>query len=321
MSTSGPIKVNCVGFSEDMGFEHYLFRVLKQNFDIELSENPDVLLYSVFNQDFRKYDCLRVFITGENVRPNFDECDFAFGFDYIDDPRNYRFPEYASTGDAEKLTEPKNIDEINRSKTKFCNFIYSNSSTEERIRFFQLLSAYKKVDSFGTVLNNMPIIEGSADRWNRNWKGTKLRFMEPYKFTIAFENTSHPGYTTEKIAHAMLCHSIAIYWGNPLIDRDFNSKSFINCHSHESFEKVIHRVIEIDLNKRLYRSMLEEPYFVDNRIPRNLQRDNIVKRWALIIDSLHAITPVAQRKIPYFRNRLRKTFASIPHLNSAMKFR
>ena len=38
--------------------------------------------------------------------------------------------------------------------------------------------------------------------------------------TIAFENSSFPGYTTEKIFEPMLEGSIPIYWGNPRVDED-----------------------------------------------------------------------------------------------------
>ena len=60
----------------------------------------------------------------------------------------------------------------------------------------------------------------------------KIDFIMDHKFTIAFENSSYPGYTTEKIFEPMLVNSIPLYWGNPLVDRDFNTKSFLNFHDY-----------------------------------------------------------------------------------------
>lgn len=37
--------------------------------------------------------------------------------------------------------------------------------------------------------------------------------MRRYKFTIAFENQSYPGYVTEKIADALMAGTVPIYWG------------------------------------------------------------------------------------------------------------
>ena len=42
----------------------------------------------------------------------------------------------------------------------------------------------------------------------------KMDFIKDYKFVISFENSSNPGYTTEKLIEPMLVNSIPIYWGN-----------------------------------------------------------------------------------------------------------
>lgn len=57
------------------------YRLLSQRFEIELSDSPDFLVYSCFGQRHLDYRCVRIFYTGENSRPDFDECDFAFSFD------------------------------------------------------------------------------------------------------------------------------------------------------------------------------------------------------------------------------------------------
>ena len=113
----------------------------------------------------------------------------------------------------------------------------------------------------------------------------KLPFIEDYKFTIAFENSSYPGYTTEKILHPMLMNSIAVYWGNPLVGKDFNTKSFVNVHDYKSIDDAIDRIIEIDKNETLYRQYLAEPYLKHNEIPLSLTEDKILDRFELIFNS------------------------------------
>lgn len=274
--------------------DNFFWHLLSQNFHVELADNPDILIYSVFGCNFVRYNCIRVFYTGENIRPNFQECDYAFSFDYTEDNRNYRLPIYALYADVKKLLEPKpTLNDILRTKTKFCNFIVSNPYAKKRIDFFHKLSQYKKVDSGGKVLNNIggPV----ANKWE---------FIKEYKFTIAFENESHPGYTTEKIFEPFLFHSIPIYWGNPFIDRDFNTKSFVNYHHYGDDEAVIEQIITIDSNPDLYAQYLLEPYFIDNKVNRYVDTDNILKKFEEIFSMRTHITPIAQTQSSLYKYRV-----------------
>lgn len=251
-----------------------LFKLLSKKFELELSNKPDFLIYSAKGRKFNDYDCIRIFYTAENVRPNFDECDYAFSFDYPLTDRNYRLPLYKFRYDLRKLTAEKDVENILKNKTKFCNFVFSNRKTKTRIDFFEALSRYKKVDSGGQVLNNLGYLVKD-----------KAEFLKPYKFTIAFENSSYPGYTTEKILDAMIANTVPIYWGNPLVHQDFNPKSFINCHEFDSFDKVIEKVVELDNDNELYKQYLAAPYFPNNTINEYLDDDAILDRFEFIFNN------------------------------------
>jgi len=282
------IKVNFADFwhpnTSEAIRKNPIFKILSKKFELELSENPDFLIYSCFGRNFLKYKCVRIFYTGENVRPNFDECDYAFSFDYPVTERNYRLPLYKFCEKFEELKKKQKISEIMGEKSKFCNFVYSKKQAKARVKFFYKLQKYKKVDSGGKLLNNMGYFVDN-----------KIAFLRQYKFTIAFENSCYPGYTTEKILHPFVADSIPIYWGNPLISRDFNSKSFINCHDYNSFDEVIERVIEIDNNDDLYIQYLKEPPFHANRENEYVNEDNILKRFEHIFSNSD-ITLVANKK-------------------------
>jgi hypothetical protein len=274
---------------------------------LDINSDPDYLVYSCFGIEHLKYNCIKIFYTGENVRPNYNECDYSFSFDYPITERNYRLPIYklsldklySERSDIFKLTgERTDIDKICFKKNKFCNFIYSNANAKERIVFFHKLNNYKNVDSGGRLLNNTGF-----------YVNDKLSFIRNYKFTIAFENTVYPGYTTEKIIYAFLSDSIPIYWGNPLISNDFNTKAFISCHDYNNFDEVIDRVIEIDNDHALYKKYIQEPVFTGNIENEFINENNILNRFETIF-SKKLITTASKRSdlYKYYKYKIQKFY-------------
>ncbi|MGE5479216.1 MAG: glycosyltransferase family 10 domain-containing protein [Chloroflexota bacterium] len=263
--------------------DNWLLDWLKPRYDVEITDKPDFLFYSVFGNNFRRFDCTRIIYIGENIRPNFKECDWSFSFDYdAYGGRNFRLPHYALYFEPERLIKSAGYAEANLEKKKFCNFVYSNPGCRARNKFFKELSKYKKVDSGGKLYNN---IGGRV--------GDKTAFLNEYKFTIAFENFSAKGYTTEKICEPMLVGSIPIYWGNPLIGEEFNVNSFVNSHDFESMEAVIERVIELDRDEGKRGAMLSEPWFVGNRPNQFVDRDRLYDQFDRIFADERE--PVARR--------------------------
>ena len=114
------------------------------------------------------------------------------------------------------------------------------------------------------------------------WFRDKVEFMRPYKFSIVFENSSYPGYTTEKLLSAMAADTVGIYWGNPLVSRDFNSAAFINCHDYPDFNAVAAQVRALDKDDTAYKKMLAEPLLNDNRLNPNLTIDSVLDRFEAI---------------------------------------
>jgi len=215
---------------------------------------------------------VKIFFTPENCIPDMNKCDWAFSFCYDEEfkhPKHMRLPYYFFSGYGKNLIKRNiNFNKIKKEKTKFCNFVYANDSWI-RNRFFNKLSKYKRVDAPGKCMNNLPPIgkykNAASSRQANNWIEQKQKFLNGYKFTIAFENAEYPGYTTEKITQAMLANSIPLYFGNPLVSRDFNKKSFLNLSDFKNMGKMIKRIKEIDSNDKLYASILNEPWFNNNK--------------------------------------------------------
>lgn len=203
---------------------------LKPHYDFTISPDPQIVLYGPYAGDEPppgRY--IKVFIGCENVRPIMRECDWAFGVeheDYVGDPRYMRFARWGEDAHFVQRGE-RDWSAVLREKTRFCAFIFANP-VRYREAFFRALSRYKPVDAPGLSMNNMASIDpvpGTAD-WN-----AKVAFLRRYKFVIAFENSSWPGYNTEKLTHAIEADTVPIYWGDPEIARSFNAARFINARA------------------------------------------------------------------------------------------
>ena len=243
-------------------------------YEIEYSDNPDILIYSCYGTEFLKYNCPRLFYTAENIRPNFRFCDFALSFDYLEDERHFRWPLYRRWFSVCELTKPRNSNDIQSRKEGFCSFVVSNATeSEERINFFHELSKYKQVSSGGKYANN---VGGPVEN--------KRDFISRYLFNIAFENSSYPGYTTEKIAEPWLEGCIPIYWGDPEITRDINPGCFINVHDFDCFDAAIAYIKEVDVSPALQAKYLTAPFFRNNLVPEHLKDEVIAQNLKHFID-------------------------------------
>ena len=232
---------------------NFWYNFLMQFYKVELSESPDYIFYSVFGNEHLKYNnCIKIFWTGENQLPDFNLCDYAIAFAYLQFSDRYsRLPLYYLYEDPfVKMLKKTNFSASDlANKTEFCSFVYSNNNASpERQIIYDKLSAYKKVVSGGRFLNNV----GSAVK-------DKIEFQQSCKFCIAFENTSSPGYITEKLMQAFASQTVPIYWGDSTVTQYFNTDSFINCHDYNSFDEVVERVKFLDNNDAEYLKMLHTP--------------------------------------------------------------
>jgi hypothetical protein len=221
----------CNGLSFASGVRDILFP-LEGELEFIESSDPEFVIFGPYGKAVPPAGGpIRIGYFCENIIPDTSICDWAFGMAYeedVGDPRYMRIQWHEVK--PEELVR-KRIDDsglILREKTRFCNFLYSNS-VPFRERFFRELSRYKPIDAPGLSMNNMPRIDTGAgdDQWQ-----IKRKFLRSYKFTIAFENYSSPGYNSEKILDPMLADSLPVYFGNPRIGRHFNQRSFINGHKY-----------------------------------------------------------------------------------------
>jgi hypothetical protein len=99
-------------------------------------------------------------------------------------------------------------DRLQVAKAGFCCFVVSNtvgSMAARRAQVFQQVTAWQRVDSAGSLLNNTGY---------RAPRGTAfLDWIARYRFMICIENSQAPGYVTEKALQAWLGGAMPIYEG------------------------------------------------------------------------------------------------------------
>lgn len=225
---------------------------------VDDQDQADFLIYSVFGEKHQNFKGIRVFYTGESVKPRWDECDYAISFMRGDIPYpecHLRMPCWMNNGPVRRTGKVEQYSKDRKSllsrHTRFCSFVYSNGNAPERIHFLRLLSRYKHVDCGGMVMNNM----GSCVR-------DKIAFCSSCKFTIAFENYPAAGYVTEKLFDSLAALSLPIYWGAPDAGMEANPSRFVNAADFSTPEALAEYVIRLDQDEDLYLSYMDGPVFV-----------------------------------------------------------
>jgi hypothetical protein len=226
-------------------------------------EEADILFYSIFGNDHKKYNCRRkIFYSGEAIGQR-EDAHYNLTFDKTD-ISNTRLPLWLLYLDNELIEESRQRKlghyTIPSNRDKFCSFIASSvgHSSNNRLHFVTKLSKYKKVDCGGNYLNNIGFIVPRGT----NASG-KINHNRKYKFCMAFENSDYPYYVTEKILDVYRSRCIPIFWGCKEIIKDFNPKTFINSNDFNNFDKLIEYIKKVDNDPKLYESYFKESIFSD----------------------------------------------------------
>jgi hypothetical protein len=259
------------GFIPDQNLFVDLFRSINAQIKVvPPSDSTELLVYSCFgnlHQQFDRSRVVKVFYTGENMRPDFSDCEFSLTFDFDDyNGKNIRLPLWmfhidwfnrVSYSCPQFMIPPSELRKNRFSvlpKTKFCSIVFSNPKPN-RVEILKKLSKYKKVDIFGSPFLNLAV-------------GEKYKYgiISQYKFNICFENTLSPGYYTEKLIHAKLAGCVPLYWSDSNCSLDFNPKAFLNLSDFPSIDEFVEKIIELDCDPIAYRQICNE-YLFEGREP------------------------------------------------------
>lgn len=226
-------------------------RALQTRFDVAVVPDAEVCFFSSFGTSHESANAIKIQIIGECMRPDLQWADRAVCFDHSGDPRVLRYPLWCWDIETEALRRPFDVGRP-FAEREFCAFIVNNPHGQERNAFFQELSRHQLVHSGGPVFRNCP---GPSDRHDHDWRQAKIDWLGNYKFTIAFENQSFAGYTTEKLVDPFLAGSVPIYFGDPLVDYDFAPGSYLNLASFGSIRRLAEAVVELSTDEQTWNSM------------------------------------------------------------------
>ena len=130
-----------------------IYNILKERYNVEIidtsiPENRDkveYLIYSVNGKKYLDYNCVRIFVTGENLVPEFNLCDYAVGFEHMSfGDRFFRLPIYfweLYRKDYDALLMDRNaLAGSSPEKRDFCGIVASNNYFADPMRENFLMS-------------------------------------------------------------------------------------------------------------------------------------------------------------------------------------
>lgn len=170
-------------------------------------------------------------------------------------------------------------DRILASKSKFCAFLYHNTTPEHRNRLYDVINKYKHVDALGKAKSSS---EKKVDRHHyqkghSTYNDLAVAKYRPYKFVICCENKlGQKGYITEKMISAMLAQCIPIYWGAPDVAQHFNPRSFINVADFKNLDECLTYIHQVDQDPKRYQAILSEPWLHNNTLSPYFSLDLLV---------------------------------------------
>ena len=271
------MKIGFADFWYDFDPNRNFFRYLFSQFtDVEVvhPNDADVVIFTCYgkipynvNQIFTNTEYSgkkKIFFTGENIRPDYNNVDYAFTFDFDDNPKNIRMPlwllqidwfDQVGYGNPKYVIPYSEIYDnkfIKKEKSKFCSFVFNNKAPY-REEIVKKLSRYKKVDCYGNIHGN----------WF-NGEDMKLDIISNYKFNICSENKYGYGYVTEKLPQCMDALCIPLYIGckdtNKINYKIFNINRVLFMDKSDSLEKLKELLESPDKQYEIYK----QPIFNDN---------------------------------------------------------
>ena len=277
-----------LGFTDTFGaIENFFTKVLSEKYEVIRDDaNPDYLIFGDknFGNNNSMYDsknCFKIFYTGENERPWDYKCHNSITFDHFEfEGKNYRLPLYVIYDYDNHFRDAPNTSNIDRGlidligkNKEFCSFVVKNGGCQKRNDWFHKLNEYKPVASGGPLFNNIGYVLPRGEES----VSAKLKFLNSYKFNLCFENSSYPGYATEKLYEALCAKTVPIYWGSPTIEVDFNTKAFLNWHDYQDDEAFFEAIKEIDETPELYEEMYMAPMFADyQKVNKFFDKDRFI---------------------------------------------
>lgn len=129
---------------------------------------------------------------------------------------------------------------------RFCCYLARNPVPYRQRAVDALEARIGPVDRFGSAAG-------------RPHERSKYELLPDYRFNLCFENSTFPGYHTEKPLQAWVGGCVPLYWSDPWWTLDFNPKALINRIDFPSLEDFAARVAEVEATAGLWEEIHAQP--------------------------------------------------------------
>lgn len=129
-----------------------IMRILRKHYEVKVCDDADYVFFSTMGDSHWSVPdrCIKIYQTGENIVPDFNACDYAIGFEWMEYGDRYiRFPNYMFYDvellhkmETKHLLPPKW--DLQVQKPDFCSFVVSNYRNPKRNEAFRRYASIKK---------------------------------------------------------------------------------------------------------------------------------------------------------------------------------
>jgi len=225
------------GFDEKNNFIVDLFTKAQVNTTHTPMEDADILVAGCYGSNLMQQvalsrDKLVLFVSGENLRPNYDIHDFSLTTEWRDYcGKNVRYPQWYSDLRFEKgdvalaigIDKPFNV----ASKRNYAiSAIYNNSTPlrEELISCLRNAFGKEHIHIFGS---------------QRSGHVNKLEILAKSVINLCLENSLGEGYITEKLHHSLIMGCKSVYWGDNFFRNDFDDCNVLNLYEKNDLDNCV----------------------------------------------------------------------------------
>ena len=222
-------------------FEFDIYKILKKKYKIIISDNPQFLFYSSYGNENKNYNCTKIYLSNNKELPNFNECDYAIGYQFLNNTEN-RY-----------IQKPIDVDYFNNMENIY-NIVIENYINTTEKKFCCIMEIYYSdmVKNFSAKLSEYKNIE----EYKIDMMDSELEFLEKYKFAIL--DAKNYEKNVEKFNQIFKAGTIPIFLGEDPFLETYNNKSFIWIKNETEFDQKINYIKEIDKNEKLYNETINE---------------------------------------------------------------
>ena len=284
------IKIKTVGFGIETKavFEKsFLYPILSSQYYVQWEDkNPDVILYSWYNNDFLNYDCPKIFLASEHFFPSVLFADIVIS-NRIDNKKEiFSNIVLLFSHDGDKVFKSEYFIGRATEPSQFCNFIYSNRNSKTRNVFIDkmLVKFGDEVHSWGRYRRNIESLTiGNETLENMS---DNIEIMKHYKFTICFENSSMERSFSEKAIYALIAGSVPIYWGGSDIYKYIKKEAFIDANDFPDLDSLIAYIEKVNNDDVLYKQYLVKKPWINSDFITSQYPENVGKKIKDAVDAL-----------------------------------